>query len=151
MNQLYNILNSTSLNGRELLEEEVDFIKEKFTDNGYPKELLDLLRKFPIIGMGFSLSEKDDVSGYGVEMEWMNPLEQYEESFMLYPGMIAFKKGYLPIGKCMEGSGNPYFLDLNNKNWIVRIIHDCIDEDNLSGDCIEKVIKIDGLFLANPM
>ncbi|OUS23904.1 hypothetical protein A9Q98_14320 [Thalassotalea sp. 42_200_T64] len=56
-----------------------------------------------------------------------------DEMYEYYPGIAVLDMGYIPIGSCMEGSGDPYFVKLNqnpeNSN-VVRIRHDLVEDDD---------------------
>jgi len=58
-------------------------------------------------------------------MEWMSAEVQIDEAFNFYPGLIVVEKSFIPVGICLQGSGNPYFLRIEDENWkIYRILHD---------------------------
>jgi len=86
-----------------------------------------------LIGQTFSIPEEFDESGLGVEMERMSPKAQIEEAFEMFPGKLVIDKNYLPVGECLEGSGDPYFFDMNNSDWhLVRILHRQLHSDSSS-------------------
>ncbi len=103
--------------------------------------LLDLMRHYPLIGTTFCLSQDHDLSGLGVDMSWMTPEDILCESLELYPGIAAIGVGYVPVGMCLRGSGDPYFLKGNCDNPpLVRIPHDGLQSDlSLSESVIEIV------------
>ena len=99
----------------------------------------------------FSLSEKYDESELGVELEWMSIKSIFFEAKENYPGKIAIKKGFLPVGTCLEGSGDPYFLNCNlgSEGMLVRIPHDACNADDLKLNEIEVVSNTLNLFFEN--
>jgi hypothetical protein len=105
-----------------------------------PAVLAELLRSVPLIGVRFSLTEDDDQSGIGVELRWMTPDQILSEATEAYPGLVAVKRGYFPIGICLEGSGDPYFLRQAD-GAVVRIPHDAASETDLDEDAIEVVVE----------
>ncbi|WP_417355440.1 hypothetical protein [Flavobacterium sp.] len=114
--------------GRTLYKNEIDLIREIPI---YPEKLVEILKKEPLICKHISLDESIDESGFGVEMQWMTVNEQLEEMNEFYPGIIVSKYGYLPVGKCLEGSGNPYFIkEIDNELCLFRILHD-LDENEI--------------------
>lgn len=124
---------SSSLHGQKLSDTEERMLCEKLPSNLVPPWLLEILKEFPLAGVCFSLSEVDDESHMGVELKWMTPTEIVEETLSIYPGLSVFSQGYLPIGSCMEGTGDPYFLDLKDgadDPAIVRIPHDSVPSDD---------------------
>ena len=136
------------LKGRMLLDSEINEIKNNFNTDLWPELLFDLLQKYNIIGQKFSINEEADPTRLGVEMEWMSPIEQIEESYMFEPGISASVKSYLPIGKCLEGTGDPYFIKIiNNEIKVFRIPHDSIRNDMLNEDEVEYICDLADLFL----
>jgi hypothetical protein len=132
------------LAGRYITETEKNLIKNKYNGLKYPEFLMSVQMKYKIIGQEFRLNEEDDYSELGVEMSWMTPEDQIEEAFNFYPCKVAVNYGYIPIGKCMYGSGDPYCLEFSKDNiWnIVRVPHDSIVDDKLNIDEIEYVNKL---------
>lgn len=117
------------LTGYQLSQEEIQLRKDRLPSGLMPDRLADLLMRYPLSGTRFLLSEDDDESHLGVDMRWMTPHEIIDESLLAYPGVIAVKEGYLPIGKCMEGSGDPYFSRMNASGdpQVVRVPHGSVD------------------------
>jgi hypothetical protein len=109
-------------------------------------DLETILSKYKIIGQEFDLSAGEDASGMGINMQWMTPNDMVEEAFNFYPGIIAVKHQFFPIGMCMSGSGDPYFLrkDLNSYK-IYRVLHDYTRDGVFVDEMIEYVITLDDL------
>ena len=129
-----------SLRGRTMTDEEVLLVREQFEKAVFPDALIDILGRYNIIDHQFSLTEEQDLSGFGVEMRWLTPKSQIEEAYDYYPGILAIKEKYLPIGSCLLGSGDPYFLKMEENEWdIVRIPHDSVNEDELDYDSLEII------------
>jgi hypothetical protein len=139
---------SINFTGRLITDTEVELIQTAFGSNPASSELIELLKKFEIIGQYISLSKDVDLSNLGVEMEWMCPKKQVEEAFAFYPGIPALKMGYLPIGSCLGGSGDPYFLRLSGEIWMVyRIPHDSVilSENAIDANQVESVCSLEYL------
>jgi hypothetical protein len=86
-----------------------------------------LLRAHPLAGVSFSLDQEHDESGIGAEVIWLTPAQMVSESVECQPGKSVQSSGFITIGACAEGSGDPYFLDLTNSSDdppLVRIPHD---------------------------
>ena len=101
----------------------------KHFGNRVPPWFWDLLSKVPVAGSMFALKKDQDLSGFGVEMQWMDGRDMITESSEMYPGMIAVQHGYIPCGNCLKGSGDPYFLkwDANSGDPAVfRIPHESV-------------------------
>ena len=130
------------LQGRTITAQEVAELTAGIGDKLLPAYLLDWLGSYPLVGTEFSLSEEEDESGLGVEMQWLTPAQMISETIDTYPGIVAVPLGYLPVGMCLVGSGDPYFLKINpgDDPPVVRIPHEAADADgNLNSDLIEQV------------
>jgi hypothetical protein len=113
-------------------------IFSKFEGN----EILNLVCQYPLSGCDFYLPADLDLSGLGVEMRWMNPSEMLSEATESYPGIAALECGYIPIGICLEGSGDPYFAKWNGKGYsLVRIPHLSVSEDHLLDENSIEVVS----------
>jgi hypothetical protein len=133
--------------GRSLSSSEKAMLKSKFDVSLLPDVLLDILSNYNIIHQAFSVSEEVDRSGLGVEMEWLTPSNQIEEAYKYYPGILILSEGYLPIGSCLLGSGDPYFLKLvDQKNIVFRAPHDAVFEGGYDYDSIELICELHQLF-----
>lgn len=130
---------SDELNGRTITIAESEDLK-KISSAMIPQWLIDILFDFPLIGCNFELSEDLDISELGVGMQWMSVADTICESTEAYPGIAAVLVGYLPVGMCTYGSGDPYFLNTKNIALpLVRIPHTAIDKN---GKLIEKDIEL---------
>jgi len=131
--------------GRFLLSQEQIDLENAFGTSPTLKRLFSVLVDHPIIGCQFDVDASDDNSGMGVSMKWLDPKEQIEEAFEFYPGIAALSEGYIPIGECLFGSGDPYFLKMKNEEpCIFRIPHEAVDEnDHLYENKVEFVSTLD--------
>lgn len=124
--------------GRKITKEEILMLQAKFRHR-FPLSLFDVLSAKEIVGSVFELSEEQDNSGFGVNMHWLTPDEQIEEATEFYPGKVVIDFDYIPIGKCLEGSGDPYFVkSAQNHLQIFRVPHEgCLDfnESNVEYIC----------------
>lgn len=103
-----------------------------------PPVLYSILKEVPIIGVSIALTDEEDLSGLGVEMKWMTPTQMISEAKDVFPGILAIKIGYFPIGICLEGSGDPYFFR-ERDGAIVRIPHTAVSENCLNESQVEVV------------
>ena len=132
-----------TLSGKKASQEELDSIGERFKFIDWITDYQDLLKTVNIIGASFELSEISDQSGMGVDMEWMAPADQIDEAFNFYPGLLVVEKGFIPVGSCLKGSGDPYFLRVEDKQWMIyRVLHDF---DSFSQKMVEFVSTLDVL------
>ena len=114
--------------GRKITEKERGLLERAIPDSCDLNWLFEILKEHRISGSMFILSEEDDLSGLGVEMIWLLPDQLVSEAVEAYPGIAAISKCYVPIGACLLGSGDPYFIRcLSDKDSpIVRIPHDIV-------------------------
>jgi hypothetical protein len=101
-----------NLNGRLLSDDEERELRAKL-GTSFPDWLGSLMKSYPLIGVQFTLSEEEDLSGLGGDLKWLAPDAIVEEATELEPGK-TLGKGFLPVAECMFGSGDPYFLDLRS-------------------------------------
>ncbi|MEZ8878109.1 hypothetical protein AB6E09_03395 [Vibrio lentus] len=130
----------TQLTGLKASEEDINQLVAQLPDGLVPSCLLSLLKSFPLAGVCFSLDEEDDESEFGADLKWFTVPQMLEEALEVYPGKVVLKSGYLPIGSCLAGSGDPYFLKvLNDDLPLVRIPHELASDD---GDYPENEIEV---------
>jgi hypothetical protein len=130
------------LRGRIITAQEAAELTAGLGGGLLPPDLLDWLRTYPLVGTEFSLSEDEDESGLGVDMKWLSPDQIISETVEAYPGILAGAAGYLPVGSCLAGSGDPYFLKTGSGDDppLVRIPHEAADADgHLDVGLIEQV------------
>jgi len=133
-----------SLYGRKITTTDAQTLIDNLPSEMRLEGLLLLLQNFLLSEVSFSLSEEDDESGLGAELKWLNPDQILDEALLAYPGKAVLKLGYLPIGSCLLGSGDPYFLFLRDADpedpALVRVPHDFAREnENYPEDKIETV------------
>jgi hypothetical protein len=105
-----------------------------------PIWLLDLMEKYPLASCSFSIEDTDDMSGLGVEMQWLSADGIIDEATNAYPGIAAARHQYIPIGVCLVGTGDPYFIRAEAQpSMVYRIPHSAVREDELNIDGIECV------------
>jgi hypothetical protein len=128
------------MSGRTISQPEADDLR-KAVPSLLTAELLNWLSTYPLVETDFSLTAADDNSGLGVEMKWLTPGQMISEAIEAFPGIAAAHSGYLPIGMCLEGSGDYYFLKTTagEDPLFVRIPHDAVAEQRLREDQVEIV------------
>jgi len=104
-----------------------------------PTPLAALLTSEALVGLVFGLSEAQDESGLGADFKWMTCAEMIDEANEAFPGILAVRCGFLPIGQCLVGSGDPYFLRLSD-GAVVRIPHDAARGAVLDCQQVEQVM-----------
>jgi hypothetical protein len=105
-----------------------------------PAWLLDVWRQFPLTGVRMHLSDAEDATGIGVSLQWMSATEMLSEANDASPGREARREGFVPIGKCLEGSGDPYFIAMTGDDpALVRIPHTAARGGALNRSAVETV------------
>src|SRR5258708_11292396 len=105
----------------------ISFLRSRLPANLTPDWLMKLLSAHALAGTSFSLSEDHDKSGIGAEVLWLRPEQIVSECIECQPGKSVLSFGFLAIGACEFGSGDPYFLDLRSSSSdppLVRVAHD---------------------------
>lgn len=59
-----------------------------------------------------------------------------DERDNFYPGLVVAKDGYIPVGGCEIGSGDPYFVNLEEgeDSALYQIYHDEVSDQGYSKD-----------------
>lgn len=97
-----------------------------------------------LIGKETSVSDDVDLSGVGIELRFLTEEQSADEATNLWPGIGVAKDGYVPVGACLTGSGDYYYI--NSKDGpggpLYRIYHDAVDERGYQPDeAIALVLK----------
>lgn len=140
-----------NLNGNTATENEVVFLRSKFSPFLLPHWLLALLQTYKLAGTCFSLAADDDMSGLGVEMIWLSAAQMVSEAFDFQPGISVVFAGLLPIGSCAIGSGDPYFLDMRGFTEdppLLRVLHDYASDNPYPLNKVEVVASSLGDFFS---
>lgn len=114
----------------------------------FPQWLESVFRSFKLSKTCFTIKKKDDLSGLGAELFWLSPDQILEEAFMMQPGIAVVQKGFIPVGGCLIGTGDPYFLKMEyttslETTLLVRIPHDFVYSEV---DAIENVCYLKDFF-----
>lgn len=106
-----------------------------------PRWFLDILRDYPLIGTEWSLPEEQDLSGFGVEMKWLDAADIIGEATEFEPGRSVAALEYIPIGSCLLGSGDPYFLKIAHSEDppFVRVPHELAAAETVDESGIDIV------------
>ncbi|MFC1850342.1 hypothetical protein ACFL27_09145 [candidate division CSSED10-310 bacterium] len=77
------------------------------------------------------IPEDVDLTGAGAEIEILDEEGIRQETEDLYSGIAVSKDGFVPVGSCQIGTGDPYFIYQNDgpKGPLYRIYHDMVGED----------------------
>jgi hypothetical protein len=97
-----------------------------------------------LIGLEVEIPEQNDLSGVGALIELLDEVNAIKESTGFYPGLVVKADGYVPIGGCAIGCGDPYFINLHDPQPgpIYRIYHDSVlDEKYNREQAIARVLN----------
>jgi hypothetical protein len=97
-----------------------------------------------LIEKDFELNEKEDLSGVGADFSLMRYEHIIDEAENAYPGLVVIKDGFIPVGSCLIGTGDPYFInEKEGKNGsLYRIYHDSVFDDGYDSEtAIDKVLE----------
>ncbi len=112
--------NATQLTGRVATEAELATAQAALGGK-IPAWLLDAMRDLALSEAQFCFEDAD--------LKWLALPAIVEESTQLLPGKLLLPLGYLPVAECLQGSGDPYFLDLRSNDddpALVRAAHDSV-------------------------
>jgi hypothetical protein len=115
------------LDGASATDDDIQLLRSRLPATLTPDWLMSILREYRLAGICFGLSEEHDRSGLGADVTWLTPGQIVSESCDAEPGISVLPCGFLPIGACATGSGDPYFLDLRQASSdppVVRVPHD---------------------------
>ena len=118
---------AVNLAGAVATEDDVRLLTSRLGSRLMPDWLLSLLKTYPLAGEYFELPSDADGSGLGVALIWLTPSQIVSEATESQPGISVARLGFIPVGACAEGAGDPYFLDLRGGTVdppLVRIPHD---------------------------
>ncbi|GLH78403.1 hypothetical protein SSBR45G_33120 [Bradyrhizobium sp. SSBR45G] len=130
------------LAGAVATDDDVRMLTSRLGSRLTPDWLLSLVRTYALAGQCFDLPSDADVSGLGVALIWLTPRQIASEATESEPGMSVAPLGFIPIGACAYGSGDPYFLDLRPGAAdppLVRVPHDFAVEQQYPLGRIEVV------------
>lgn len=98
----------------------------------FPAHWQDFLERHGLHGASFAIPESSDASGLGADLQLLTRAQAREEAEDCYPGLAVAADGYIPVGMCLLGSGDPYFLrDGDGAGGpLYRIHHDAVAWDD---------------------
>jgi hypothetical protein len=131
--------------GRTLTSDELQTLNRAL-DGVYPQWLADLLASVPLCGLELGWQAYPPESDFdGVEwLEWSDAAGVISESLECYPGLAILPAGFINIGSCSSGSGDPYFVSVHEGEDppLYHVYHDVSDR--------AEVILNEGCLLVAP-
>ena len=94
-----------------------------------------------LIGKHTTIPEEEDRSGLGAYICWFDDDGSRSEKEDFYPGIAVSSDGFVPVGGCTIGSGDPYFICERDGigGPLYRVYHDAVRED---GYCRDDAVAI---------
>lgn len=120
--------------GRKATIEEINSINQD-CNNIMSDWHAEILLNYPICGLELGWQQfepEDDFDGINW-MSWSNPEWMKSEMIEAYPGIAIYKHGYLNVATCSHGSGDPYFININEDDnpRVLQVFHDVSDNYEL--------------------
>jgi hypothetical protein len=97
-----------------------------------------------LVGVTVEVPEERDQSGLGVELKFLTPEQSIDEAMNFWPGLAVAKDGYVPVGSCLCGSGDYYYIRATDgaAGPLYRIYHDAVNEDGYDpNEAIAPVLR----------
>jgi hypothetical protein len=97
----------------------------------FPKFWTEFISKNRLDGATASVPEKLDQSGLGVEPGFLTLEQSVDEAENFWPGIGVAQDGYVPVGSCLCGSGDYYYIRTRDGEAgpLYRIYHDAVSDD----------------------
>ncbi|MDT0581712.1 hypothetical protein [Brumicola blandensis] len=113
-----------------------------------PKYWVDFIADNSLIGKYCEIPEEIDLSELdGGDLRIFNRNEILEEANEFYPGLAVIKEGFIPVAICLQGSGDPYFINANDgkSGRLYRIYHDAemVDDNSYNLDDAVNIVLND--------
>lgn len=110
-----------------------------------PDYWIEFLNKSNLRDIECEIPEESDLSEIdGGCLEIFNENNIKDEATNYYPGIGVLNDGYIPVAGCSHGSGDPYFININDgkSGPLYRIYHDEVIDENYSKDsAINRVLN----------
>lgn len=102
----------------------------------FPNHWIDFTSKNRLGGAKASIPEEFDKSGLGIELEFLTSEQAIDEAENFWPGIGVAKDGYVPVGSCLCGSGDYYYIKASDgpAGPLYRIYHDAVDDTGYDPD-----------------
>jgi hypothetical protein len=102
----------------------------------FPRFWTDFTSENRLDGATVAVPEELDQSGLGANLKFLNAEQSIDEAENFWPGIGVAKDGYVPVGSCLCGSGNYYYIKTSDgpAGQLYRIYHDAVDLDGYDPD-----------------
>ena len=108
-----------------------------------PNYWYDFLEKNKIVGEIRVINKEHDLSGVGIKMKFLSLRGALTITLNRHPARFLANFGYVPIGLCMYGSGDNYYINKNDgKNGrLYRIYYDGVNNKLINDGAIDRVFN----------
>lgn len=81
-----------------------------------------------LVGAVARLSEREDLSGVGVDLQFLTGAQAAQELTECWPGIGVAADGYIPVAQCSFGSGDYYYINRASgpNGPLYRVYHDSV-------------------------
>jgi hypothetical protein len=110
----------------------------------HPAYWAEFLKQHSLIGRSASVSESDDASGVGADLIFLDTEGTRVELDELYPGIVVKHDGFVPVGGCDIGTGDQYFINVNDGigGPLYRIDHEAVSSEGYDrASAVEVVLR----------
>ncbi|WP_404786192.1 hypothetical protein [Altericista sp. CCNU0014] len=108
-----------------------------------PNYWLQFVEVHHLIGKSVCLDEDTDLSTLGADMQFLTVEQSIDELTNFWPGIGVAKDGYIPIAWCSTGSGDYYYININDgpNGPLYRVLHDSVGPEGYNAmDAVAKVL-----------
>lgn len=95
-------------------------------------------------GKSIRMSATCDKSGIGADIGILSVEQSVDEATNFWPGIVVARDGFVPVGSCLTGSGDYYYLNTHDGPGepLYRISHDAVTRDGYeAGEAIAVVLS----------
>ena len=93
-----------------------------------PQYWINFLIESNLQDQSFEIPAQNDLSQLGAMFKLLDEKEIECEMDDYHPGIIVKDDGFIPVASCLKGSGDPYFINVNDGpgGALYRIYHDVV-------------------------
>jgi len=97
----------------------------------FPEYWKEFTHTHDLIGVSACLSESEDLSGVGADLQFLTEAQATEELTDCWPGVGVAPDGYVPVAWCSLGSGDYYYIKRADgpDGSLYRVYHDSVGPD----------------------
>ncbi len=104
----------------------------------------DFVEQHALSGAEIDIPSGIDPTGAGAEFEILSDVSIRQEAEELFPGIGVAADGFVPVGGCVIGTGDPYFINSNDGPCgpLYRIYHDAVSDAGYDrNDAVDLILN----------